>query len=109
MSPLGDLFGKNRGYHNMTDVTKKKIIKWFWILFSVPVVFAAGFISLVWAFAEMEQSKATIKIVHQRFKEDFPGHSVLKICLPVQRTQVQSLIRKYSTCRRVTNPMSSNY
>ena len=37
----------------MTGVTKKKIIKWFWILFSVPVVFAVGFISLVWAFADI--------------------------------------------------------
>ena len=26
----------------------------------------------------MEQTKAAIKIAHQRLKEDFPGHSVLK-------------------------------
>ena len=37
----------------MTDATKKKMIKWFWILFSVPVVCAAGFIGAVWAFADI--------------------------------------------------------
>ena len=37
----------------MTDATRKKIIKWFWILFSVPVLFAAGFITVVWIFADI--------------------------------------------------------
>ena len=37
----------------MTDVTKKKIIKWFWILFSVPVLLVATLIGLVWAFADI--------------------------------------------------------
>lgn len=37
----------------MTDATKKKIIKWFWILFTVPVVLVIGLIGMVWAFADI--------------------------------------------------------
>ena len=37
----------------MTDKTKKKIIKWLWILFSVPVLLAVTLISLVWALADI--------------------------------------------------------
>ena len=37
----------------MTDATKKKIIRWFWVLFSVPVVLVLGLIGLVWAFADI--------------------------------------------------------
>ena len=37
----------------MTDVTKKKIIKWFWILFSVPVLLVIALIGLVWALADI--------------------------------------------------------
>ena len=37
----------------MTDATKKKIIKWFWILFSVPVLLVMTLIGLVWAFADI--------------------------------------------------------
>ncbi|MBE6234123.1 MAG: penicillin-binding protein [Bacteroidales bacterium] len=37
----------------MTDVTKKRIIKWFWILFSIPVVLVVVLIGLVWAFADI--------------------------------------------------------
>ena len=37
----------------MTDVTKKKIIKWFWILFSVPVLLVFTLIGLVWALADI--------------------------------------------------------
>lgn len=37
----------------MTDATKKKIIKWFWILFTVPVVLIIGLIGMVWAFADI--------------------------------------------------------
>ena len=37
----------------MTDATKKKIIKWLWILFSVPVLLAVTLISLVWALADI--------------------------------------------------------
>ena len=38
---------------NMTDATKKKIIKWFWILFSVPVLLVFTLIGLVWALADI--------------------------------------------------------
>ena len=37
----------------MNETTKKKLIKWFWILFSAPILFAAGLIGLVWAFADI--------------------------------------------------------
>ena len=37
----------------MKDTTKKKLIKWFWILFSTPILFAVGLIGLVWAFADI--------------------------------------------------------
>ena len=37
----------------MTDATKKKIIKWFWILFSAPVLLVMTLIGLVWAFADI--------------------------------------------------------
>ena len=37
----------------MTDATKKKIVKWFWILFSIPVTMVVALILLVWAFADI--------------------------------------------------------
>ncbi len=37
----------------MKDTTKKKLIKWFWILFSTPILLVAGLIGLVWAFADI--------------------------------------------------------
>ena len=37
----------------MTDATKKKIVKWLWVLFSVPVLLAVTLISLVWALADI--------------------------------------------------------
>ena len=37
----------------MKDTTQKKIIKWFWILFSAPILMVAGLIGLVWAFADI--------------------------------------------------------
>ena len=37
----------------MTDATKKKIIKWLWVLFSVPVLLAVTIIALVWTFADI--------------------------------------------------------
>ena len=37
----------------MTDATKKKIIKWFWILFSVPGLLVFTLIGLVWALADI--------------------------------------------------------
>ena len=36
----------------MTDAVKKKIVKWFWLLFTLPVVMVCGLIALVWAFAD---------------------------------------------------------
>ena len=35
----------------MTEETKKKIIKWFWILITFPVLFLLFMILLVWVFA----------------------------------------------------------
>ena len=37
----------------MTDATIKKLIRWFWILFSVPVLLVVLLIGLVWAFADI--------------------------------------------------------
>ena len=37
----------------MTEATKKKIIRWFWILFTVPVVLVISLIALVWALADI--------------------------------------------------------
>ena len=37
----------------MTDKTKKRIIKWFWILFTVPLTVVIILILLVWAFADI--------------------------------------------------------
>ena len=37
----------------MTDKTKKRIIKWFWILFTVPVALVIILIISVWSFADI--------------------------------------------------------
>ena len=37
----------------MTDQTKKKIIRWFWILFTTPILMVAALIGAVWAFADI--------------------------------------------------------
>ena len=37
----------------MTDKTKKTIIKWFWIVFTVPIAMFMILIGLVWAFADI--------------------------------------------------------
>ena len=37
----------------MTEITRKRIIRWFWILFSLPIVGVAAMILLVWAFADI--------------------------------------------------------
>ena len=37
----------------MKDATKKKIIKWFWILFATPVLLVISLIFLVWALADI--------------------------------------------------------
>ena len=41
----------------MKDTTKKKIIKWFWLLFSAPILLVTGLIGLVWAFADIPSFK----------------------------------------------------
>ena len=37
----------------MTENTRKKIVRWFWILFAAPVVLVLALLLLVWAFAEI--------------------------------------------------------
>ena len=37
----------------MTDATKKKITKWFWILFITPILLVTALIAAVWAFADI--------------------------------------------------------
>ena len=37
----------------MTDATKKKIIKWFWICLIVPVLMVFGLLAMVWVFADI--------------------------------------------------------
>ena len=37
----------------MKEETKKRIIRWFWILFCTPVVLVMGLITCVWAFADI--------------------------------------------------------
>ena len=37
----------------MKDTVKTKIIRWFWILFTAPILLVAGLICLVWAFADI--------------------------------------------------------
>ena len=37
----------------MTDITRKKIVKWFWIIISAPVLLLLAMILLVWAFADI--------------------------------------------------------
>ena len=42
-------------------------------------------------------------------KRDFPVAQWLRIHLPMQETQVRSLVREDSTCRRATKPMCHSY
>ena len=42
---------------NMKDTTKKKVIKWFWLLFSAVVLFVVGLLGMVWAFADIPSFK----------------------------------------------------
>ena len=37
----------------MTDNTRKKIIRWFWILLLVPIALVFVLLGIVWAFAEI--------------------------------------------------------
>ena len=58
----------------MTDATRKKIVKWFWILFTAPVLMVAGLIGLVWAFADIpsfeELENPDSKLATQVIAED---------------------------------------
>ncbi len=48
-SPKGDVHWRNI----MKDTTKKKIIKWFWVLFTTPILIVAALIFSVWMFADI--------------------------------------------------------
>ena len=37
----------------MTEATRKKIVMWFWILFTTPIVLVIGLLASVWAFADI--------------------------------------------------------
>ena len=58
----------------MTDATKKKITRWFWICFTVPVVMVIGLLALVWAFADIpsfeELENPDSKLATQVIAED---------------------------------------
>ena len=58
----------------MTDVTKKKIIKWFWMCICIPVVMVIGLLTLVWAFADIpsfeELENPDSKLATQVIAED---------------------------------------
>ena len=58
----------------MKDKTKKRIVKWFWILFSVPFALIAVMLLLVWAFADIpsfeELENPESKLATQVIAED---------------------------------------
>ncbi len=58
----------------MTEATRKKIIRWFWILFTVPVVLVVSLIGLVWALADIpsfeELENPDSKLATQVIAED---------------------------------------
>ena len=58
----------------MTDALKKKIVKWFWILFTVPILMVGGLIAMVWAFADIpsfeELESPDSKLATQVIAED---------------------------------------
>ena len=58
----------------MTDAVKKKIVKWFWLLFTLPIVMVCGLIALVWAFADIpsfeELENPDSKLATQVIAED---------------------------------------
>ena len=37
----------------MKETTKKKIVRWFWLLFTAPIVLVFALVGLVWAFADI--------------------------------------------------------
>ena len=58
----------------MTEATRKKIIRWFWVLFTVPVVLVISLIGLVWALADIpsfeELENPDSKLATQVIAED---------------------------------------
>ena len=58
----------------MTDATKKKIIKWFWICLIVPVLMVLGLLAMVWVFADIpsfeELENPDSKLATQVIAED---------------------------------------
>ena len=58
----------------MKEETKKKILRWFWLLFSIPVVLVVSLIGLVWAFADIpsfeELENPDSKLATQVIAED---------------------------------------
>ena len=58
----------------MKEETKKKILKWFWLLFNIPVVLVVSLIGLVWAFADIpsfeELENPDSKLATQVIAED---------------------------------------
>lgn len=58
----------------MTDKTKKRIIKWFWIIFCIPFALLAVMLLLVWAFADIpsfeELENPESKLATQVIAED---------------------------------------
>src|SRR5574344_680908 len=43
----------NERYIIMTENTRKKFVKWFWIIISCPVILLAGMLLAVWLFADI--------------------------------------------------------
>ena len=58
----------------MTDATRKKIIRWFWVLFTVPVLLVISLIGMVWALADIpsfeELENPDSKLATQVIAED---------------------------------------
>ena len=58
----------------MTEATKKKIVKWFWICFTAPIVMVIALLALVWAFADIpsfeELENPDSKLATQVIAED---------------------------------------
>ena len=51
-----------------------------------------------------EKRRTVSKLLHA-----FPGGSVVRICLPMQETQVWLLTQEDPTCCKTTKPMLDNY
>ena len=61
-------------YRLMTEKTKKRITKWFWIIFSLPIALVILLLLLVWAFADIpsfeELENPDSKLATQVIAED---------------------------------------